>query len=99
MRCSSPGQLLLLGVPGMEVDDSYADFIRKVQPGGYILFGRNIETPEQLRRLTDRLRELSDIEPIITIDQEGGRVSRLKLLGNEPPNARQLRYKGSGHRL
>jgi len=94
MKSPSPGQLLLLGVPGMEVDDSYADFIRRVQPGGFILFGRNIETPDQLRRLTDRLRELSDIEPIITIDQEGGRVSRLKLLGNEPPNARQLRDKG-----
>jgi beta-N-acetylhexosaminidase len=94
MRTPSPGQLLLLGVPGTEVDDAYADFIRRIQPGGFILFGRNIETPEQLRKLTDQLRELSDIEPIITIDQEGGRVSRLKLLGNEPPNARQLRDKG-----
>jgi beta-N-acetylhexosaminidase len=40
------------------------------------------------------LRELCQVEPIITIDQEGGRVSRLKLLGNEPPNANQLRDKG-----
>jgi len=94
MRTPSPGQLLLLGVPGTEVDATYADFIRRIQPGGFILFGRNIQTPEQLRRLTDQLRELSDFEPIITIDQEGGRVSRLKLLGNEPPNARQLRDKG-----
>jgi beta-N-acetylhexosaminidase len=94
MKTPSPGQLLLLGVPGTEVDDAYADFIRRIQPGGFILFGRNIQTPTQLRKLTDRLRELSDIEPIITIDQEGGRVSRLKLLGNEPPNARQLRDKG-----
>jgi hypothetical protein len=31
--------------------------------------------------------------PIITIDQEGGRVSRLRLIGNEPPNAQQLRDK------
>lgn len=95
MRSSSHGQLLLLGVPGYEIDEAYADFIRRIQPGGFILFGRNISTPSQLRALTDRLRELSDIEPIITIDQEGGRVSRLKLLGNEPPNARQLRDKGS----
>jgi len=94
MKCATPGQLLLLGVPGLEVDAAYADFIHRIQPGGFILFGRNIETPSQLRRLTDQLRDLSDIEPIITIDQEGGRVSRLKLLGNEPPNARQLREKG-----
>jgi beta-N-acetylhexosaminidase len=47
-----------------------------------------------LRKLIDDLRELSEIEPIITIDQEGGRVSRLKLIGHEPPNANQLRDKG-----
>ena len=94
MKCTAPGQLLLLGVPGTEVDAEYAEFIQRIQPGGFILFGRNIQTPSQLRKLTDQLRELSEVEPIITIDQEGGRVSRLKLLGNEPPNARQLRDKG-----
>jgi beta-N-acetylhexosaminidase len=41
--------------------------------------------------LIDDLRDLSDLEPIITIDQEGGRVSRLRLIGSEPPNAQQLR--------
>lgn len=94
MKCPSTGQLLLLGVPGYEIDAEYADFVRRIQPGGFILFGRNIQSPSQLRALTDHLRELSDTEPVITIDQEGGRVSRLKLLGNEPPNARQLRDKG-----
>jgi beta-N-acetylhexosaminidase len=58
------------------------------------LFGRNIKTASQLRSLIDDLRTLSQVEPIVTIDQEGGRVSRLKLIGNEPPNARQLRDKG-----
>src|ERR1022692_4062557 len=58
-----------------------------------ILFGRNIESASQLRKLIDDLRDLSEIEPIITIDQEGGRVSRLRLIGNEPPNAPQLRDK------
>ena len=94
MKSTSSGQLLLLGIPGLEIDDEFADFIRKIQPGGFILFGRNIRTPSQLRLLIERLRDLSEIEPIITIDQEGGRVSRLKLLGNEPPNARQLRERG-----
>ena len=64
-----------------------------MQPGGYILFGRNIESAVQLRKLIDDLRDLSEVEPIITIDQEGGRVSRLRLIGNEPPNAQQLREK------
>src|ERR1700745_4383023 len=94
MEQSSLGQLLLVGVPGPEIDAETARVFRKVQPGGYILFGRNIRSATQLRKLIDDLRDLSQIEPIITIDQEGGRVSRLKLIGNEPPNAHQLRRKG-----
>ena len=94
MEHSSPGQLILTGVPGKELDPEAAALFRRVQPGGYILFGRNIETAQQLRRLIDDLRDLSEVEPIMTIDQEGGRVSRLRLIGNEPPNAQQLRDKG-----
>ena len=94
MKQSSFGQLLLTGVPGPELDAKTAKVFRTIQPGGFILFGRNIQSAPQLRKLIDDLRDLSDVEPIITIDQEGGRVSRLKLIGNEPPNAQQLRDKG-----
>ena len=94
MTSDSLGQLILTGVPGTELDHETADLFRRVQPGGFILFGRNIESAPQLRNLIDDLRDLSTIEPIITIDQEGGRVSRLRLIGNEPPNAQQLREKG-----
>ena len=93
-RPSPLGQVLLVGVPGPELDPEMAKIFRKVQPGGFILFGRNIRSAYQLRKLIDDLRDLSQIEPIITIDQEGGRVSRLKLIGNEPPSAQQLREKG-----
>ena len=86
--------MLLTGVPGVELDAETANRFRKIQPGGFILFGRNINSPEQLRKLIDDLRDLSEIEPFITIDQEGGRVSRLRLIGSEPPNAQQLREKG-----
>jgi beta-N-acetylhexosaminidase len=89
-----PGQLLLTGVPGPELDPPTAAAFREIQPGGFILFSRNIKTPSQLRKLIDDLRDLSEIEPIITIDQEGGRVSRLREIGSEPPNAQQLREKG-----
>ena len=95
MHSSAPlGQLLLTGVPGTELDSDTAARFKKLQPGGFILFGRNIESPEQLRKLIDDLRDLSEIEPFITIDQEGGRVSRLRLIGSEPPNAQQFREKG-----
>ncbi|MEY2495631.1 MAG: beta-N-acetylhexosaminidase [Verrucomicrobiota bacterium] len=91
MERDSLGQLILTGVPGFELDSETAALFRRVQPGGFILFGRNIRSAAQLRKLIDDLRDLSAIEPIITIDQEGGRVSRLRLIGNEPPNAQQLR--------
>jgi beta-N-acetylhexosaminidase len=94
MKHASAGQLLLVGVRGAELEREEAKLLRRVQPGGFILFGRNIKTPAQLRKLTDELRDLSKVEPIITIDQEGGRVSRLRLIGSEPPNAQELRDKG-----
>ena len=93
MESASLGQLILTGSPGTELDADTAALFRRVQPGGFILFGRNIQSAPQLRKLIDDLRDLSEIEPIITIDQEGGRVSRLRLIGNEPPNAQQLRDK------
>lgn len=85
------GQLLLTGVPKPELDAETAARIRRIQPGGFILFGRNIASPDQVRKLIDDLRDLCAIEPFITIDQEGGRVSRLRLIGQEPPNAESLR--------
>jgi beta-N-acetylhexosaminidase len=93
MKSNSLGQLILTGVPGKDLDEETAKLFRRVQPGGFVLFGRNIESPAQLRRLINDLRNLSKVEPIITVDQEGGRVSRLRLIGNEPPNAQQLRDK------
>src|SRR2546427_3224346 len=93
MNDSSLGQLILCGVPGKELDSKATYLLRNVRPAGFILFGRNIESAPQLRKLIDDLRDLSKIEPIITIDQEGGRVSRLRLIGSEPPNAQQLRDK------
>ena len=91
MTTSLPGQFLLVGIPGPTLDSATAATLRRVQPGGFILFTRNIQTAEGLRKLTDDLRDLSQVAPIITIDQEGGRVSRLKAIGNEPPGASQFR--------
>src|SRR5882757_2943608 len=93
MKADLLGQLIMTGVPGKELDEKTARLFRKVKPGAFILFGRNIESAPQLRKLIDDLRDLSEVEPIITVDQEGGRVSRLRLIGSEPPNAQQLRDK------
>lgn len=88
------GQLLLIGIPGAELDSDTAKRLKAIQPGGFIIFGRNIKSAPQVRKLLDDLRDLSQVEPILTIDQEGGRVSRLRLIGQEPPNAQSLRQKG-----
>ena len=88
------GQYILMGVPGTELDAKTAAIIRDVQPAGFILFGRNIKAPAQLRQLVDDLRAEVKQVPIVTIDQEGGRVSRLKECGSEPPSAKQLREHG-----
>lgn len=93
MESDQLGQLILTGVPGTELDSRTAERFRRLQPGGFILFARNILSAQQLRKLIDDLRDLSRVEPIITIDQEGGRVSRLRKIGSEPPNAQQLRQK------
>jgi len=88
------GQLLLLGVKGLTLTPEEISIFKKIQPGGFVIFGRNVESPEQLRALTDSLKELCYDEPLITIDQEGGRVTRTKTIGNEPPSAQQLRKAG-----
>lgn len=89
------GQLLLLGVKGLSLTSEEIATFKKIQPGGFVIFGRNVESPEQLRALTDSLKEISNIEPLITIDQEGGRVTRTREIGNEPPSAEQLRKAGN----
>jgi len=54
-------------------------FFKEADPAGYILFGRNCETPGQLRSLTDSLRDIHGRDRLlVSIDQEGGRVARLR---------------------
>jgi len=92
---SLSGQPIVMGVPGPDLTDGLRDLIRRIQPGGFILFGRNLASPEQVYRLISEFYELCDQTPIVTIDQEGGRVSRLKLIGEEPPSGYELCQAGN----
>ncbi|WP_338241107.1 beta-N-acetylhexosaminidase [Aurantiacibacter hainanensis] len=66
-----------LSGPSLSADERA--FFAEAQPAGYILFGRNVENREQVRALTDALRELHGRDDLlISIDQEGGRVARMK---------------------
>ncbi len=69
---------LILGCSGTSLTRREAAFFRDVQPWGFILFKRNIGTPDEVRALTAALREtVGRADAPILIDQEGGRVQRL----------------------
>ncbi|HEV8539709.1 MAG TPA: beta-N-acetylhexosaminidase [Nitrospiraceae bacterium] len=72
------GQLFMLGFTGTSVSPELAELLKEYRPGGLILFARNLEGVEQIVNLTNDLQRLSPGSPLlISIDQEGGRVSRL----------------------
>jgi beta-N-acetylhexosaminidase len=69
----------ILGCAATELGREEAAFFRDLKPWGFILFARNVESPDQVRRLTEALREtVGRADAPILIDQEGGRVQRLK---------------------
>ncbi|WP_408589750.1 beta-N-acetylhexosaminidase [Novosphingobium sp.] len=69
----------IFGLSGPELTADERAFFAEAQPAGYILFGRNVESRAQLRALTDDLRALHGRDRLlICIDQEGGRVARMK---------------------
>ena len=81
----SQSRAVIFGCSGQELTAQEAEFFAAANPVGFILFARNCETPDQLRNLTGQLRDCikSENAPIL-IDQEGGRVARLR-----PPHWRQ----------
>jgi beta-N-acetylhexosaminidase len=69
----------IYGIEGLALSADERAFFKDAEAAGYIIFKRNCETPDQLLRLTDALRELDGrAEVPILIDQEGGRVARMK---------------------
>ena len=68
----------ILDASGLRLTAQEKALFRAVKPFGFILFARNIDTPDQVRALCDELREAAGHEAVITVDQEGGRVQRLR---------------------
>ena len=68
---------LMLDIAGTELTQEDIALLQAPQVGGMILFGRNIESPAQVRALTDHMRRIRP-DILIAVDQEGGRVQRLK---------------------
>ena len=88
------GQFLFIGLPGTQLDDDTRELIKEVQPGGVIIFGRNVAGAEQLRTLLDSVRELVKTPPLFGVDQEGGLVDRLRKIFTPMPSARTIRQHG-----
>jgi beta-N-acetylhexosaminidase len=70
---------LILGSTGLRLTNAETEFYARHKPAGFILFRRNIENPEQVRALVSSMKDASgNRDALILIDQEGGRVARLR---------------------
>lgn len=82
MPLSTPhniGQLVIGSLPGTSVPPEWRSLAREFDVGGAILFGRNVEAPEQVAELATEIEQLGRTMPAwVSVDQEGGRVARLK---------------------
>lgn len=76
------GQLVMVGVPGTRLTDDTKRIISRYRPGGIILFGFNIENREQTRSFIGDMQkysmEINGMPMLVSIDQEGGRVFRIR---------------------
>jgi beta-N-acetylhexosaminidase len=88
------GQFFYIGLPGPALDTDTRALIQEVQPGGIIIFGRNVASPQQLRDLLDGARELVPTVLLVGVDQEGGLVDRLRKIFTPMPSARTIREHG-----
>jgi beta-N-acetylhexosaminidase len=88
------GQLLMVGFDGKEPDYYVSRMINLRYVGGVVLFGRNIETKQQVTKLNNQLQKMSlakaNLPLFIAVDQEGGSVNRFKGLITESPDPPSL---------
>jgi len=84
------GQLFFVGVSGFEITTNEQQFLEDISPGGVCLFTRNIRSAEQTRRFLSGIREVLPIEPLLSLDQEGGTVDRLRRIITPMPSAASI---------
>lgn len=87
------GQMFVLGFRGQQIDGHIRGLIHKFKPGSFIVFRRNIRTPQQIFTLNKQIQELSlkeiGLPMLLMVDQEGGTVTRIKT-NPAPPSALAL---------
>ncbi|MBV9216059.1 MAG: hypothetical protein JO053_07780 [Acidobacteria bacterium] len=93
------GQLFFIGIDGARVDEQTRKLLDEISPGGVCLFTRNIREAAQTRELTDALRETSKTPLLLSVDQEGGLVDRLRRIMTPMPAANKVRSDGDATEL
>ena len=89
------GRLLFIGLPVTRLDRHWRELLREVRPGGVILFGRNIESAEQVALLNAQIRDAAGDQVFIGVDQEGGLVDRFREICEPSPSAKAIRDAGA----
>lgn len=86
------GQMVMIGIQGIKVDDDSLYMLNQYHMGGVILFDRNMESPEQVKQLTSDLQAQSNekIPLFIGIDEEGGDVVRMAEKLTPPPSQKEI---------
>jgi beta-N-acetylhexosaminidase len=84
------GQMFLVGFHGLTAPDYLLEWLSQGRVGGVILFARNIESPQQVTTLTESFHAAAKYPILISIDQEGGIVARLREGFTESPGAMAL---------
>jgi beta-N-acetylhexosaminidase len=86
------GQRMFIGLPGPSLDAPTRALIREIQPAGFILFARNVIGPQQVLSLNHELSSLtrSDTPAFLSVDQEGGRVQRIREPATRWPTMRDV---------
>ena len=92
---SHPGQHLFIGFAGRELDAEVRRLLNTIQPGGVVLFARNVGSAGELRRLGRALRTELTYRPLIAMDMESGRVNRLRDVVGELPTIAELKRDGA----
>lgn len=85
------GQLFFIGLPGADLDQPTRALIDDVSPGGICLFTRNIREATQARQLLDGLSDCLPVVPLLSVDQEGGLVDRLRRIMTPMPAAQSIK--------
>ena len=96
---SNPGQHLFMGVTGTELTPATRQLLKIVQPGGVVLFARNVDNAAQLRGLIHAIQTAGPVPPLIAIDQENQCVNRLRALVGELPTLAEVKLAGNAEQF